>query len=96
MDKVRKYLNESRAKKLFHFKGTDEIGNFWVVTVPDKFSIMEDILFKTDVFGLALQLRGGLNGSEIWGIYKNELKASKEAEKLLMKLRSKSNYVNLD
>lgn len=87
MDKVGKYLNESRAKKLFHFNGTDEIGKFWVVVVPTKNSIMEDVLFETDVFGLALQLRGGLGGDEIWGLYKNKQKALKEAGKLIASLQ---------
>jgi hypothetical protein len=72
-------LNESRM--------VDEIGKFWVVTKPTKYSELVDIFFKTDLFGFVLQMKGGLKENEIVGVYKNEGKAKKEAERLLSEVK---------
>ena len=76
---IDKPVNELSGKGNFGFKGTDEIGKFWVVTKPTSDSTLGDFLFQADVFDLALQLRGGLKGNEIVGIYKNDTKAHKVA-----------------
>jgi len=79
------------GKRVFDFSGVDEIGDFWVVIKPNEITETEvteptDILFKADVFDIALQMEGGLKGSEIVGIYKSKGKAKKIAEKLIKKL----------
>jgi hypothetical protein len=79
-------LTEAMGGKRNHqFDGKDEIGDFWVVTDPGRGqeSEMADIFFQADIFDMALQLRGGLKGWEIIGIYKNKAKAQKIAQKLL-------------
>jgi hypothetical protein len=79
-------VEEATGGKGHHnFKGTDEIGDFWVVTKTSKLSVLQDIFFKVDIFDMALQLRGGLDGSDIIGIYKKESNAKKVAEKELAK-----------
>jgi hypothetical protein len=84
--KFSKYIGIDEAmsgKRVHEFKGVDEVGDFWVVTRPTKNSEMADIFFKADIFDIALQLRGGLMGNEIVGIYKNQGKAKKQAQLML-------------
>ena len=88
MSKIEKYLNNNKinelsGKHVTKFKGVDEIGNFWVVTQPTGVSELVDIFFEADVFDMYLQIRGGLEGDSIVGIYKNKAKAKKVAEKLI-------------
>jgi len=45
------------------------IKNFWVVTKPGTHSVPADVLFDSDISYLLNQIRGGLNESEILGIY---------------------------
>ena len=87
-----KYLNERKTLNLSEsmggkrntgFNGIDEIGEFWLVTKGSEGSEMVDVISKIDVFDLYLQLKGGLKGREIVGLYKNESKAKKQAEKEL-------------
>jgi hypothetical protein len=73
----------------FGFKGDYELQQFWVVTFPTGQSTLNDILFETDLFGFQLQLRGGLRGDEIVGIYTNKNKAMKTAQSLLNKSENK-------
>ena len=68
------------GKRHFQFKGTDEIGDFWVVLKADKISVLEDILFDADVFDMILQKDGGLKIHEIVGLYKSKAKATKIAK----------------
>ena len=63
-----------------HHEYDDDIGNFWVVIHPRQFSeICEDdigeIVFETDVLGMARQFRGGLNEEDVLLITKNKQKA---------------------
>ena len=87
---IGKPVNELSGKGNFGFKGTDEIGKFWVVTKPTPDSTLGDFLFQSDVFDLALQLRGGLKGNEIVGIYKNDIKAHKVAGQEYRKVKGNS------
>lgn len=80
---IKKYLNELSGKHVTKFKGVDEIGKFWVVTKPGQLAELDDIFFEVDIFDLHLQLKGGLAGDDIVGLYKNKAKAKKVAEKLL-------------
>ena len=84
---IGKPVNELSGKGQFKFKGADEIGQFWVVTKPNADSTLGDFLFQADIFDLALQLRGGLKGSEIIGIYKNDIKAHKVARQAYNKIK---------
>ena len=61
----------------------DEIGKFYVVEKPTKNSELSDTFFETDLFEFVLQMKGGLEKSEIHGIYKTEGKAKSQATKLL-------------
>ena len=60
-----------------------KIVKFWIVTVPRPESGLEDILFETDIKGLALQFRGGLREEEIHAVFTEKPEASKEAGKIL-------------
>lgn len=61
----------------------DEVGKFYVVEKPTKDSELSDVFFETDLFEFVLQMKGGLEKSEIHGIYKTEGKAKSQATKLL-------------
>ncbi len=50
----------------------DNIGKFWVVTKPTELSVIEDILFETDIKGLFNQVRGGLKEEDIKGLTKDK------------------------
>lgn len=64
-------------------KMVDEIGKFWVVVRPTQDSELSDTLFETDVAGVALLGRGGLEPKSIMGIFSKEAKAKKMAEEAL-------------
>ena len=57
--------------------------SFWVVTNPTKDSTLNDVVFKTDLRGMMLQVGGGLRERDIAGIYKNENTAKIKGHKLL-------------
>jgi hypothetical protein len=59
------------------------IDKFWVVTLPKLESVLEDVLFETDIKGLALQFRGGLREDDIHAVFTDKELASKEAAKVL-------------
>ena len=59
---------------------------FWVVTMPTKNSTLADILFESDLTGLALQFCGGLVIADINAIYDNEITATRNAKHLLKNL----------
>jgi len=61
----------------------DEIGKFWVVTRPRPTSEMVDILFETNVTGMMLQARGGLEPSDLAGVFKSKAKATDMAKRLI-------------
>ena len=51
----------------------DEVGKFFVVTKPkNKDTTIDDIVFESDVFYFANQIRGGLNFEDIIGFYKQK------------------------
>ena len=62
---------------------TDEVGEFWVVTVPTPDSELLDILFKSTVADIALSYRGGLKASELLGVFTDEGRAREFALKQL-------------
>ncbi len=59
--------------------------SFWVVLHPDHNSELDDILYKSNFVNICLQVQGGLNHSELAGVYGPSEKgnAVKHAEKLL-------------
>ena len=79
------YIKEGvlAGNSILKFKGNDEISNFWVVLYPTKGSDFVDICFEASVLDVAIQVKGGLKGSEIEGFYKSEKKATKIAQELL-------------
>ena len=75
MEIYKKYINESMmlsGKRHVGFAGIDEIGKFYLVTKGSPNSTEEDVISRMDVFDLYLQLKGGLKGLEIVGLYKDE------------------------
>lgn len=67
----------------------DEIGEFYVVIKADKDHEMNDVVFKTDIFEFVQQIKGGLEKSEIHGIYKTEGKANRVGKKLMKDVQAK-------
>ncbi len=66
----------------------DEVGFFWVVTMPTANSELVDICFKSDIAGMMRQTKGGLNDEEVLGIFREELVAKGVAGKLLAAIRA--------
>lgn len=60
-----------------------KIERFWLVTVPQAESVLEDLLFETDAKGLALQFRGGLKEEDIHALYTDKAGAEQEAKRIL-------------
>jgi hypothetical protein len=56
-----------------------------VVTKPSKKSIIDDCMFQADMKRMELQFKGGLNGSEIMGIFTTKSEAEKVAKMALLK-----------
>jgi hypothetical protein len=70
------------------FNVLDEVGKFFVVTKPFKDSTKEDIMFESDVFHFANQIRGGLEFEEVLGIYKQKSDANRRATEVLKEYES--------
>lgn len=56
---------------------------FWVVTQPTPASEFNDICFECTFAGLKFQYLGGLQTSDIHGIYTSEAEATRTAIRLL-------------
>ncbi len=65
----------------------DEVGFFWVVTMPTANSELVDICFKSDVAGMMRQAKGGLGEEAILGVFKEEIVAKGVANRLLTAIR---------
>jgi hypothetical protein len=66
------------------FNVEDEIGKFFVVTKPkNKDTTIDDIVFESDVFYFANQIRGGLNFENIIGLYKQKSDARRTGTEAL-------------
>jgi Arc/MetJ-type ribon-helix-helix transcriptional regulator len=61
----------------------DEVGKFFVVEKPSKDSTKDDILFQSDIFYFANQIKGGLKSENVVGLYKNKSDANRIATELL-------------
>ena len=62
----------------------DEVGNFWVVIKPSEiYTELDDLVFESNVVGMAYQFLGGLERDEIVGIYKDSQTAHTAANQLL-------------
>jgi hypothetical protein len=72
------YLKEVDDSKI-----EDEIGTFYCVTKPTPVSGLIDIMFETNIPGMMIQSKGGLEARQIYGLYKDENKATSVAKKLL-------------
>ena len=73
---------------------TDEVGEFWVVEKPSTSATLDDVCFKCDnVMYFARQVIGGLKPEDIKGVFHNENKAKKLAEKLLKERDKKKDEV---
>jgi hypothetical protein len=70
------------------FNVLDEVGKFFVVTKPSKDSTKEDIMFESDVFHFANQIRGGLKFEDVLGIYKQKSDANRRATEVLKEYES--------
>lgn len=66
------------------FNVEDEIGKFFVVTKPkNKDTTIDDIVFESDVFYFANQIRGGLDFENIIGLYKQKSDARRAGTEAL-------------
>jgi hypothetical protein len=66
------------------FDVKDEVGKFFVVTKPrSKNATMEDIVFESDIFYFANQIRGGLKFEDVIGLYKQKSDARREGMEAL-------------
>ncbi len=71
------------------FDVKDEVGKFFVVEKPrSKNATMEDIVFESDVFYFANQIRGGLKFENIIGLYKQKSDARREGMEALKAYQS--------
>lgn len=70
----------------------DNIGKFWVVTKPTELSVIEDILFETDIKSLFNQVRGGLKEEDIKGLFITKRTAESLANNIL-KIRDDMNQL---
>lgn len=69
----------------------DKLGAFFIVNKPpylSKDTHLSDIVFKTNVFYLLNQLKGGLQPEEIVGIFKSKSEANKLGNKILKNFKS--------
>ena len=72
----------------------DEVGAFWIVEKPTVNSTLEDVYFECkDITYFANQVRGGLDPANVKGVFYNEAKAKKLAEKLLAERDKKKDEV---
>jgi hypothetical protein len=62
---------------------TDDIGKFFIVTKPSQKSTIDDIVFESDVFHFANQIRGGLKFEDVTGIYKQKSDARRAGTEAL-------------
>ena len=66
------------------FDVKDEVGKFFVVEKPrSKNTTIEDIVFESDVFYFANQIKGGLKFENIIGLYKQKSDARREGMEAL-------------
>lgn len=66
------------------FDVKDEVGKFFVVEKPrSKNTTIEDIVFESDVFYFANQIRGGLKFEDVIGLYKQKSDARREGMEAL-------------
>jgi hypothetical protein len=71
------------------FDVKDEVGKFFVVEKPrSKNTTMEDIVFESDVFYFANQIRGGLKFEDVIGLYKQKSDARREGMEVLKAYQS--------
>ena len=71
------------------FDVKDEVGKFFVVEKPrSKNTTIEDIVFESDVFYFANQIRGGLKFENIIGLYKQKSDARREGMEALKAYQS--------
>lgn len=83
MKSFKEIMLEGSGKKVLDFFGTDDVGKFWVVTDGGPDSTLADILFEADIWDMILQVRGGLDISQVQLVTKSKSKAKKLAEKIL-------------
>lgn len=55
----------------------------WLVTWPTAISELADVLWECDWISLGNAFKGGLDGSEVCGLYHNEQQATNVAQSLL-------------
>ncbi|NBW20473.1 MAG: hypothetical protein EBR82_72145 [Caulobacteraceae bacterium] len=70
--------------KNFNNVKEDQVGTFYVVTNKlGNSDTLIDIMFESDVFHFANQVRGGLSMEDVYGLYKDKNKATQAAKSLL-------------
>jgi len=74
--KFREYLEKDGLLENISKRVPDSVGKFWVLDSldPERFDkkiTWDDVLFETDLSGFGLRVKGGLELSEIEGIFKS-------------------------
>lgn len=93
IEEVQPQVNEAELVESFEPE-TDEVGSFWVVEKPSTNAELNDVCFEcNNVVEFARLVKGGLNESDIKGIFTKEAKAKKLAEKLLAERDKKKEEV---
>ena len=80
---LKQYIQEKRNSQILREMSEDDIGNFYVVTKVTDVSEEIDVLFETNVKGMMLQGKGGLNPEDIIYIGKDENKAKEIAQQVM-------------
>jgi len=70
-------------EKSLQFAINEVVTTLWIVTRPGVNSTIQDIVFEVDFDSISRQIKGGLNPSEVIGIWTSEDCAHVVADELL-------------
>jgi hypothetical protein len=83
----KKVVKEKELQEGFsidNYEVKNELGKFFIVTKPkSKKTTLDDIVFESDVFHFANQIKGGLAFEDVVGIFKQKSDARREGTELL-------------
>lgn len=95
IEEVKPEIEEDVVNEAFT-PDADEVGEFWIVEKPSTSATLDDVCFKCEnVMYFARQVAGGLKPEDIKGVFHNENKAKKLAEKLLAERDKKKDEVRV-
>jgi len=83
---IKEELEEIQEKEFStkSYEIDDEVGKFFVVTKPkSKKTTIDDIVFESDVFHFANQIKGGLAFDDVIGVYEQKSDARRKGTESL-------------